>query len=124
PGASKVFLGGITAYTNTAKMALARVPKDILDAFGAVSSEAAEALAKGVREALDADIAVGITGVAGPGPDDKGNPEGRVFIALWAPDRVSVRSHDFFYNRERIRLAAASSALDLIRRYLTGLPLK
>lgn len=124
PGASQVFLGGVTAYTNGAKRKLACVPEDILNSFGAVSRETAEALANGVRDSLGADLAIGITGVAGPGPDDKGNPEGRVFIALAANDGVFVRAHNFFYSRSRIRIAAASSALDMLRRYMTGLPVE
>ena len=123
-GASKVFLGGVTAYSNGAKIALASVPAEIISTYGAVSRETAEALASGVRAALEADIAVGITGVAGPGPDDKGNPEGRVFVALATADGVFVRKHDSFVGRERIRVAASSSAFDMIRRYITGLPIE
>ena len=124
PGSSSVFLGGVTAYSNGAKIALAGVPAEVIGKYGAVSRETAEALASGVRAALEADIAIGITGVAGPGPDDKGNPEGRVFVALATADGVFVRKHDSFVGRERIRVAASSSAFDMIRRYINGLPLE
>ena len=123
-GSSQVFLGGAVVYSSNAKVALSGVPAETIDKYGAVSRETAEALARGIRKALDADLAVGITGVAGPGPDEMGNPEGRVFVALATRDGVFVREHSSFVGRERIRVAAASSAFDMIRRYITGLPLE
>ncbi|MDR2421513.1 MAG: competence/damage-inducible protein A [Oscillospiraceae bacterium] len=122
PGASRAFLGGITAYTNEAKTALAGAPVETVERYGAVSRETAEALARGARERLRADLGIGITGVAGPGADDVGNPEGRVFISLSSADALVTRALDLYYDRERIRIAAASHALDMARRYLTGVP--
>ena len=124
PGASRVYRGGVTAYCNDAKTALVGVPSDLLAQYGAVSRETAEALAEGARTALGADIGVGITGVAGPGSDDDGNPEGRVFLSIATPDGVFTRAPELYYDRTRIRVAAASGALDMIRRYLTGLPVE
>ena len=124
PGASAAFLGGATVYTNGAKTKLAGVPEETIDTYGAVSRETAEALACGIRSALGADFGIGITGVAGPGPDERGNPEGRVYIALATKDGVFVREHSTFVGRERIRVAAASSAFDMIRRYIHGLPIE
>jgi nicotinamide-nucleotide amidase len=123
PGASRVFLGGVTAYTNEAKTKLAGVPRETVETYGAVSRETAEALAKGAREKLGASLGIGITGVAGPGDDEFGNPEGRIFVTLASEDALVTRSLDLYYDRERIRIAAASHALDMARRYLTGAPL-
>ncbi|MDR0839236.1 MAG: competence/damage-inducible protein A [Oscillospiraceae bacterium] len=120
PGASKVFLGGVTAYTNEAKIALVGVPRETVEKYGAVSVETAEALARGARSMLGADIGIGITGVAGPGADERGNPEGRVFVTLATSDGVFTRSPELYYDRERIRVAAASNALDMARRFLAG----
>ena len=124
PGASVAFLGGATAYTNAAKTKLASVPAELIDTYGAVSREVAGALAAGIRSSLGADFGIGITGVAGPGPDERGNPEGKVFIALATKDGVFTREHSSFIGRERIRVAAASSAFDMIRRYIHGLPIE
>ncbi|MDR0445450.1 MAG: competence/damage-inducible protein A [Oscillospiraceae bacterium] len=123
PGASRVFLGGITAYSDDAKIALVGVPRETLEAHGAVSRETAEALALGAREKLRAGLGIGITGVAGPGADEHGNPEGRVFISLSAEGTLVTRSLDLYYDRERIRIASASHALDMARRHLTGVEL-
>ncbi|MDR2501672.1 MAG: competence/damage-inducible protein A [Oscillospiraceae bacterium] len=121
PGASKVFLGGVIAYTDGAKTTLVGVPRGTIEKHGVVSPEVAEALAMHVRESLGADIALGITGVAGPGADEFGNPEGTVHIALASSDGVFRRSPPLFYDRTRIRVTAASHALDMARRYLDGL---
>ena len=122
PGASRVFRGGVTAYTNDAKMTLVGVPRELISQFGVVSQEISESLASCIRDRLEADLGIGVTGVAGPGPDDEGNPEGRVYVSLAAPDGVWTRKLDLYYDRERIRAMAASHAFDMARRWLTGQP--
>ncbi len=124
PGASAVFKGGAVTYCNQAKAALLGVPQELLDQYGAVSREVALAMAEGARRVFDSDLAVSTTGVAGPDPDDRGNPVGRVFIALATPQGNFCRQVDLGGGRERVRVSAAHHAFDLLRRHLSGLPLE
>ena len=122
-GASSVFHGGVVSYTNEVKHGVLGVPRELLDQFGAVSAPVAEAMAEGARRTLGADLAVSATGVAGPDPDDRGNPVGLVYVALAWDGGVFVRTVHAVGPRERVRTVAASHAFDLLRRRLTGLPL-
>ena len=122
-GASAVFKGGVVSYTNEVKAGVLGVPQELLDAFGAVSAQVARAMAQGARKVLGCDLAVSLTGVAGPDPDDRGNPVGLVYVALAGPDFCHVRELHLGGVRESIRIRAAGSAFDLVRRYLTGLGL-
>ena len=79
-GSSAVYKGGIISYTNQIKVRLLNVPEQVLREKGAVSKETAEAMASGARAVIMSDIAVSVTGLAGPGGDDFGNPVGTVFI--------------------------------------------
>ena len=97
----------------------------LLDRYGAVSEPVAAAMAEGARRALGCDIAVASTGVAGPDPDERGNPVGLVYLALAASEGTWVRrTEQNLKERPRIRHIAASHAFDLARRYLTGLEMK
>ena len=125
PGSSAVFRGGVVSYTDAVKRDLLGVPEDLLARYGAVSPQVAQAMAQGARAALGCDLALAATGVAGPDPDDRGNPIGLVYLALaWeggcqvVPFRAGTQAE-----RERVRRMAAWTGLDLIRRHLTGLPL-
>lgn len=122
PGSSKVFLGGVVSYANSAKETLLGVPAELLDTEGAVSAPVAKAMATGIRAALGSDLAVSTTGVAGPGPDERGNPAGLIYVALDTPKGCLVRElRAGFMTRDQVRMAATQFALDMIRRYLTGL---
>ena len=124
PGASAVFRGGVTVYTNDAKRALLGVDPDALSPEdGAVSFEVAMDLAENVRETLGADYGVGITGVAGPDSDGI-HPVGTVFVGLASADGVTVRALELGErsDRTRIRTLAANHAFDMLRRKMTGLP--
>lgn len=122
PGASKIFVGSVVSYTNSIKNKLLNVPADLLDRQGAVCADVAVAMAKGARAALSCDLAVSTTGVAGPGPDERGNPAGLVYVALDTPKGTLVRELQVgFMTREQVRMSAAQFAFDMIRRYLTGL---
>ncbi len=123
PGASAVFRGGVVSYATQVKHTLLGVPEDLLEEFGAVSDPVARAMAEGARRVLDCDLAVSATGVAGPDPDERGNPVGLIFVALAAPEGVWVRRLQAGNIRERSRTLAASHCFDLVRRYLEGLPL-
>ena len=99
------------------------VPKETLDAHGAVSEETARAMAEGARRITGADIAVSVTGVAGPDPDERGVPVGIVFIGLATPDGIFCRPLDLGKRRrDRIQDLSSNHALDVVRRYLAGLP--
>ena len=124
PGSSKVFAGGVVSYTNAVKQSLLGVPEAVLKEKGAVSEEVARAMAEGARKSLGCDLAVSSTGVAGPGPDGDGNPEGLVYLALATADGTFVRKVAQGQGRDRIRTTAAHHAFDMVRRYLTGLPVE
>ena len=124
PGASQVFLGGVVSYTNHVKQQVLHVPENLLARCGAVSAEVARAMALGVRVLTGADLAVSVTGLAGPDGDDRGNPVGTVFVGLSAPEGVTVRHLTLGGDRERIRTLSAHHAFDMLRRYLTNLPIE
>src|SRR5699024_2530837 len=86
PGASSVLRGGLVVYATDLKGSLADVPAGVLDAHGAVSEQTARALADGARRRCGSDIGVGLTGVAGPDPQE-GHPAGTVYLAVALPDR-------------------------------------
>ena len=119
PGASQVFLGGVVSYTNGVKQHALGVPASLLEAYGAVSAPVARAMAVGVRVLTGSDLALSVTGLAGPDGDDRGNPVGTVFTALSAPEGTFVRRLTLGGGRARIRTLSAHHALDLLRRYLT-----
>ena len=121
-GASQVFLGGVVSYTNAVKAEVLGVPQKLLDDYGAVSESVARAMAEGVRQITGSDLAISVTGVAGPDKDDRGNEVGTVFLALSTPDATTVQQLDLGTGRERVRIMAAHHAFDMIRRYLTDLP--
>ena len=113
-GSSAVYKGGIISYTNQVKHDLLGVDYALLDTHGAVSAPVAEAMAVGARKALKVDIAVSVTGLAGPGGDEYGNPVGTVFIG-YADERGSVVKHCLFSGtREDIREQTIETALKLI----------
>ena len=124
PGASQVFRGGVVSYTNEVKAAVLGVPRELLDREGAVSAPVAKAMAEGVRKAAGSDLAVATTGVAGPDPDDRGNPVGLVFVALATEEGTFVKEQHLGGTRARVRTTAASCALNLARLWLQGLPLE
>ncbi len=119
PGASDVFLGAVVAYSDDVKMRQLDVPGELLERHGAVSAEAAAAMAAGARARLAADVAVSVTGIAGPGGGSEEKPVGLVYLHAEGP--VGVRSADFVFpgDRDSIRRRAAVTALHLLRRLLT-----
>jgi len=116
-GSSNYFLGGVVCYSNELKTAFVDVPAAIIESKGAVSSEVALALASGIRRRTGATIGVGITGIAGPTGGTPEKPVGLVHIAI--ADERGSREHAIRFpgDRERIRLYATQSALDMVRRY-------
>ena len=118
PGASDVFLGGVVAYADGAKEDGLGVPRAVLERHGAVSAEAAQAMAEGARERLGADVAVAVTGVAGPGGGSEEKPVGLVFVHASGPDGAEARRTELPGDREMVRGRATASALHLVRRLL------
>lgn len=114
PGSSTVYKGGIISYTNWVKHRILGVDQCLLDQFGAVSAPVAEAMARGARNVLEADVAVSVTGLAGPGGDEFGNPVGLVFIGY--SDREKTLSKEFRFpgSREQVRQSAVTEALKLV----------
>ncbi|MBR2832164.1 MAG: competence/damage-inducible protein A [Oscillospiraceae bacterium] len=123
PGASRVFLGGAVTYSNGSKTALLGVPAELIREKGAVSAEVAEAMASGARRVTGADVAVAVTGLAGPDGDGTDVPVGTLFVAVSDENGTAVQKHVFEIDRERFRIFAASRALDMVRRRICGLSL-
>ena len=119
-GSSRYFEGGLVTYSNEAKMALLKVDREVLASKGAVSAETAELMARGTREALGVDMALSVTGVAGPSGGSPEKPVGTVFMALATEERVFVRKHFFQGNRQEIRGRTADEAFLMIIHYLEG----
>ena len=113
-GASKVFKGGIISYTDQVKHQLLGVSADILSVFGAVSAPVAEAMAVGARKALQADVAVAVTGLAGPDGDEFGHSVGTVFIGYADESGSTVGEYHFFGDREVVRNQTIEAALQVI----------
>jgi nicotinamide-nucleotide amidase len=119
PGSSDVFLGGVVAYADAVKRAELGVPADVLEAHGAVSAETAAAMARGARERLRTDVAVSVTGVAGPGGGTAEKPVGLVYAHAAGPDGERAVDFSLRGDRESIRRRATATALHLVRRLLT-----
>jgi nicotinamide-nucleotide amidase len=115
PGASDVFRGGIVAYENDVKLAQLGVPEETLAAHGAVSAETAAAMAAGARESLRADVAVSVTGVAGPDGGTPEKPVGLVYLHVSAPEAEKGRELRLPGDREAVRRRATAAALHLVR---------
>ena len=119
PGSSDVFLGGIVAYANAVKMAQLGVPEATLAAHGSVSAETAAAMAQGARARIGADIAVAVTGVAGPGGGTAARPVGLVHFNAVGPGGALALDWTLAADRETVRRRATASALHLLRRLLS-----
>ena len=121
PGSSSYFLGGVIAYANQVKHDLLKVSDRDLEEYGAVSGIVAEQMALGVKQRLQTDWGIGITGIAGPSGDTDTKPVGLVYIGI-ATSEDRVVSHEYRFGsprgRELIRYLSSCSALDLLRRSL------
>ena len=114
PGASAVYKGGIISYCDAVKASALGVDPEMLRSVGAVSAPVAESMARGARTALQADVAVSVTGLAGPDGDSYGNSVGTVFIGYADGDRSLSREHHFSGTRQEIRESTIRAALELI----------
>ena len=113
-GASAVFAGGIISYTNQVKHQVLGVPMELLNTCGAVSAPVAKAMAQGAKRVIGADVAVAVTGLAGPNGDEFGNPVGTVFIGYADEQTAFARECHFSGDRAQVREQTIEAALALI----------
>ena len=114
PGSSEIYKGGIISYTNWVKETILGVDGGLLESRGAVSAPVARAMAEGARRVLQADIAVSVTGLAGPGGDDFGNPVRTVFIGYSDTNTMLSREFHFSGDREAVRRQTVEAAVELV----------
>jgi len=120
PGSSTYYMGSVTAYAYEAKVRLLGVHWETLEKHGAVSPETVLEMARGVRQALAADVGLSVSGIAGPGGGTPDKPVGLVWIGLSAPIHEEAWSHHFKGDRLQVKEQAAERALRLLAGYLTG----
>jgi PncC family amidohydrolase len=120
PGSSDYFIGGVVAYAYEAKVALLGVSWDTLNKYGAVSRETVLEMAAGVRQTLGTDIAVSVSGIAGPGGGLPNKPVGTVWVGLVASDGQWARTFLFTGDRQENKASAADAALQMLVEYLEG----
>lgn len=114
PGSSAWYLGGVISYANEAKVELLGVRERTLERFGAVSEATALEMARGVRGRLRADLAVSVTGIAGPGGGSAAKPVGTVWIGVASPRGSRAADHRFEGGREDVRRASTAAALSML----------
>jgi nicotinamide-nucleotide amidase len=120
PGSSDYFLGGVVAYAYEAKVAQLGVSWDTLQAYGAVSRETVLEMARGARRTLDADMAVSVTGIAGPGGGLSEKPVGTTWIGLATPEGEWARHFIWDGDRAQNKAYSAEAALQLVSDFLDG----
>jgi len=118
PGSSDYYLGGVVAYAYEAKVALLGVDWAMLEKYGAVSEEVAVQMARGVRAALKGDIALSVTGIAGPGGGMPNKPVGLTWIGISTPDGAWAKRFVWEGDREGNKQASARAALGIVMAYL------
>jgi nicotinamide-nucleotide amidase len=119
--ASDYLVGGAVTYANSAKTRLLGVAEDTLRGHGAVSAEVAAEMAEGARRLCEVDVAISVTGIAGPSGGTETKPVGLCYWAVSHPGGTAVRHRVFAGDREEVRLGAAYAALDLLRRIAANL---
>mgnify|MGYP000875445926 CR=1 FL=1 len=117
-GSSAYVKGSVVSYTNEVKMEILGVEAELLRGFGAVSAPVARTMAEQVRRRLDADLGVGITGLAGPGGGTPEKPVGLVFIAVAGAFGTNVRRFQFSGDRGAVKEEAVAAALGMIEEYV------
>ncbi len=121
PGASAVFKQSFVTYCDEAKNKTLAVENDVLEKYSAVSEQVAKQMAIGAREKSGADIAISVTGVAGPDSDENNNPVGLVYIGIADKTDAKAIKYNFMGNRDKIRMRACISAYEIIRKYLMNI---
>ncbi|MBM7613729.1 competence/damage-inducible protein A [Alkaliphilus hydrothermalis] len=118
PGISSVFEGGFVTYSNESKVKVLGVPEETLKTYGAVSEETALAMIKGLKEKLETDCCISITGIAGPGGATEQKPVGLVYIGVNVLEDYEVHQFNFTGNRGRVQNLAVLTAMNLLRKAL------
>lgn len=113
-GSSAVYAGGVISYTNEVKERLLGVPAEILEQYGAVSAKTAEAMVKGIRDLLQTDCGISVTGLAGPNGDGSGKPVGLVYIGIAYGEETLVHEFLFKGDRDAVREQAVDAALEML----------
>lgn len=114
PGSSEVYKGGVICYTDWVKGNILGVDEQLINRCGAVSEPVAGQMAEGVRKLLGADVAVSVTGLAGPGGDDFGNPVGTVYIGLSWGQNTIIQKFQFDGDRADVRTKSVEAALRMV----------
>ncbi len=114
PGSSAYFRGGLVTYDDAVKTALVDVPETVLEAHGAVSAQVAVAMAEGARRRLGVDVAIAVTGIAGPDGGTETKPVGLTYVAIADADGDDVRRHLWSADRSGNKRASAAAALSLV----------
>jgi PncC family amidohydrolase len=120
PGSSDYFVGSLVTYANEIKVGLAAVPEQVLAAHGAVSAHVAKAMADGARQRLGVDMAVAVTGVAGPDGGSEAKPVGLTYVAVADADGDDVRRFVWASDRTGNKRLSAAAALELVVERLSG----
>lgn len=118
PGSSRYFLGGVVSYANETKMQILGVPAETLAAHGAVSAETVQAMAEGVKRLFGADVALAVTGIAGPTGGTQEKPVGLTYIALVTAETTLEREYRWTGSRGENKAASARAALELLCHFL------
>jgi len=113
-GSSDYYLGGVISYSNALKVGLLGVPETVLEQHGAVSAQAAVAMADGARQRLGSDYAVSVTGVAGPAGGTQAKPVGLTYVAVAGPAGHEVRRHTWSGDRTANKERSAAAAIELL----------
>jgi nicotinamide-nucleotide amidase len=121
PGSSAYVERGAVTYSNASKVQLLNVDPGVIEKFGAVSRETAEAMAAGIRKTSGADIGISTTGIAGPSGGSVEKPVGLVWIGYADRDAVFALRFHFGNDRRRVKERASQAALELVRRRLSGI---
>lgn len=120
PGSSVYFMGGITAYSNQAKIDLLKVPEKIVQEEGAVSRSCAVTMAQNARMILRSDIGIGLTGIAGPSGGTSQKPVGSVYIAVADGQKTICKLFRFEGDRLQIKQKASETALKMVKELIAG----
>ncbi len=118
PGASQAFITGMVTYTNESKARLLGVEEEVLEKYGAVSSQTAEQMCKGIAEKCGTDVGISTTGIAGPDGGTAEKPVGLVYIGVYIKGKAVTKRLKLSGDRNKIRNAAAAAAIELLRQQL------
>lgn len=119
PGSSRYFMGGVVSYSNEIKTKVLHVDATLIEKYGAVSKQAALAMAKGVQKLMKTDCAIAVTGIAGPEGGTRTKPVGLVYIAVACAEEIVVNKYIFNKNRDINRRLSTNTAINLLIDVLT-----